>query len=612
MPKLEFTTAELKDYFDDDVNNRHCHYKDSVEQAEDMSVHADGTYPCKLLDKRRPNEPEEVMEYRKEIFEPKTEPYFSKILSSLSKIRRSSDWSVRYEGEFPKIAEGETLQDYCESYFPKFTSITNWIYAVWLKNYLVDPNAVMFIYPELVTKENEYLKPFPYIFDSCDVIDYVDNDFAVLVNPEGCVWHTSKGEFEGKSFFVITTERIWRYDQTDGRGNYAVALDYVHGLGTLPVYKIGALIKKTQGNRYLYKSRISGIIPEFNEAIREYSDLQAGVVCHMFAERWEYSQHECTTCNGTGKRRNPAWYSGCGESIPCDVECDNKGCYRGYVVAGPYSKIMVRPTNPIEGQGAIPNPPAGFIEKDVEIIKLQDTRIDAHIHNALAAINFEFLMITPLNQSGTAKEVDKDELNNTVHSIAEDMVRNMDWIYWITATYRYKLQYDEENINTMLPSISVPEKYDILSSTHLEAQLTAAKTNKSNAVIVNALETEYANKAFNNDPAVRDRVELVLNLDPLANISEDDKMSRLSNKGITQISYIISSNIHEFVQRALDEDNDFADKPLADQKAKMVEYAKKLQEENQIQIEDDGGLEEDIEGDQKVQPVNSGKPAVNV
>lgn len=613
MPKLEFTIQELKGYFSEDVNERHCHYKESVDQAEKMAVHADGTYPCELLDERRPNEPEEVMCYRKKIFVPKTKPYFSKIVSSLSKIRRSSDWSIRFEGDFPKIAEGETLEDYCEYYFPKFTSITNWMYSVWLKKYLVDPNAVIFIYPEFVTKENEYLKPFPYIFDSCHVVDYVDEDFAVLVNPEGCVYSNTKGDFTGKSFFVITTQRIQRYDQIDGKGNFAIAVDYEHGLETLPVYKIGAIINCVEGNRYLYESRISGVIPEFDEAIREYSDLQAAKVLHIYPERWEYTQHECTTCKGTGKRRNPLWYAGCDSSI-CDmVECDNKACNNGYIVAGPYSKIMVRPGNALEGQGPIPTPPAGFVEKDVEIVKVQEESIDRHIQNALASINFEFLMENPLNQSGTAKEVDKDELNNTVHSIAEDMVRNMDWIYWVIAKYRYKIQYGAEEIDMMVPTVAVPEKYDILSSKHLEEQLTAAKTNKTNAVIVNALEVEYANKAFNNDPDVRNMVDLVLKLDPLANIGEDDKMSRLSNKGITQTSYIISSNIQEFVQRALDEDNDFADKELKEQKAVMEKYATELQDQQAAQIIDDGqDFEEDQQGDQEIQQVNTGQPAGNV
>jgi hypothetical protein len=50
-------------------------------------------------------------------------------------------------------------------------------------------------------------------------------------------------------------------------------------------------------------------------------------------------------------------------------------------------------------------------------------------------------------------------------------------------------------------------------------------------------------------------------------------MSRLSNKGILPESYIISSNINEFVQRAIDEDPNFVEKLLKDQKAVMIKYA---------------------------------------
>jgi hypothetical protein len=617
MPKLEFTPQELKAYFSDDVNARHCFYEKSVEEAKEMSVHADGTYPCDLLDTRRPNEPVEVQAYRKEIFIPKTKPYFSKIVSSLSKIRRSSDWSIRYEGDFPRIPEGETLEDYCEYNFPYFTSLTNWMFSVWLKNYLVDPNAVIFVYPEVLPVENEFLKPFPFIFDSCNVIDFVAEDYAVLVNPEGCMYSNTKGDYSGKSYFIITTERIQRYDQTDGKGSFTLMVDHLHGLQELPVYKIGAIIADAQGKRYLYESRVAGIKPEFDEAIREYSDLQAAKVLHIYPERWEYTQHECTECKGTGKRRNPRWSDGCDPSIPCDVECDNKGCYRGYIAAGPYSKIMIRPNLALEGQQPIPTPPAGFVEKDVEIVKVQEESIDKHIFNALASINFEFLVNTPLNQSGTAKEVDKDELNNGVHAIAEDLVRNMDWLYWITAKYRYSLQYKYDDLVNMAPTVSVPEKYDILSSTHLEAQLKSAKESKTNPAIVNALEIEYANKAFNADPEVRDTVELVLSLDPLANISEDDKMSRLSNKGILQETYVISSNINEFVQRAIEENEGFADMELKEQKEIIKKFAEELmtsQEDLKIDLADD--IPEDTEGvgegGEEIQPINSGSAEINI
>ena len=575
MPKLEFTALELKNYFGTEIRYRHCFYEKSVHMAEAMDVHADGLIPCKLLETRRPNEPAEVLEYRKSIFVPKTKPYFSKIISSLQKIRRSSDWSIRYEGDFPKIPEGETLKDYTELYYPQFTSITNWVFAVLLKKYLTDPNAIMFCYPKEIGGEaNKYLEPIITVIDSCHVLDYVYQDYAVFVNPAGCWYETAKGKFPGKSFYVVTTERIIRYDQVDGRGTLSPVLDYEHGLEELPVYKIGAVICSSNGERVLYESRISGIIPEFDEAIREYSDLQAAKVMHMFPERWEFTQQECANCNGTGKRRNPQWHQGCGEETPCDLPCDNKSCRNGYVVAGPYSKMMIRPPAAIEGQGNIPNPPAGFIEKDVEIIKVQEESVIAHITNGLASINFEFIATTPLSQSGVAKEVDKDELNNTVHSIAEDIVRCMDWGYWMIARYRYGLVYSIEDIEAMLPHIAVPEKYDILSYTHLEEQLKNLKESKANPVIINAVEVEYANKAFNNDPSIRDLVRLVLELDPLANISEEDKMQRLSNKGITLETYVISSNINEFVERALAEKKGFAEMELVKQKEIIAGYAK--------------------------------------
>lgn len=574
MPKLEFTPLELKNYFGIEVKYRHCFYEKSLEMADAMLVHADGRIPCKLLETRRPNEPLEVLDYRKSIFVPKTKPYFSKIVSSLQKIRRSSDWSIRYDGDFPKIPEGETLKDYTELYYPQFTSVTNWVFAVLLKKYLTDPNALLFCYPKEVGGEvNKYLEPIISVIDSCHVLDYVYQDYAVFVNPIGCWYETSKGKFPGKSFYVVTTQKITRYDQVDGRGTLEPVLDYVHGLEELPVYKIGAVICMSNGEKILYESRISGIIPEFDEAIREYSDLQASKVMHMFPERWEFTQQECANCKGTGKRHNPLWHQGCGEEIPCDLPCDNKSCRNGYVVAGPYSKMMIRPQSNLEGQGNIPNPPAGFIEKDVEIIKVQEDSVTNHIKNGLASINFEFITTVPLVQSGVAKEVDKDELNNTVHSIAEDLVRNMDWAYWMIARYRYGLVYSVEDIETMLPHIAVPEKYDILSYSHLEEQLKNLKATNANPVITNAVEVEYANKAFNNDSSIRDLVNLVLKLDPLSNISEDDKMTRLSNKGITQETYVISSNIQEFVQRAIEADEGFPDLETTKQKEIIAGYA---------------------------------------
>jgi hypothetical protein len=146
----------------------------------------------------------------------------------------------------------------------------------------------------------------------------------------------------------------------------------------------------------------------------------------------------------------------------------------------------------------------------------------------------------------------------------------------------------------MLPVVSVPEKFDILSSTHMQDQLTAAKNGKFNPVITSALELSYTSSLFNTDPEIRDRLMLILSLDPLPNITEDEKMSRLSNKGITLEAYVISSNIQAFVQRAIEEDKNFVDKKLEEQQEVLSKFAKEVITENEpVEIEpNDNGLDE--------------------
>lgn len=558
----------------------HYYYDKSVKSCKAFEPHSEGCYPEELIECRRPNEPLEVQEYRKKIWVPKTKPTFSRVVSSLSKIRRSPDWAINYPKDktFPLIREGETLQDYCEKNFPYFQSVTNWLFSVCLKKYLTDPNGVIFIKPlNYEVEPTEFLQPFPMIFDCCDVKEFIDEEYAVLNDPAGCYYTVLRGnkevEKKGKSYYVVDTERILKYDQVDAKENYTIVEDYPHGLGRLPVFKLGGVICEAQGSEYLYESRICGILPELDEALREYSDLQAAKVLHCFPESWEHTSSECMTCKGTGLRPNTAWYQGCEPTVPAQIDCsDCRG--HGYIAAGPYSKMLIKPAE--MGKHPVPNPPKGYVIKDIQIVKLMEDSVRQHIYDGMAAINFQELAEVPMNESGVAKAVDRDEQNNTVHAIAEDLVKIMDSTYSLIADYRYKDIYSFEEIDGMLPQIPVPEKFDLFSIKNLQEDLKNAKDNKVNPLIQNAMEVDYAGKLFNTDNSVRDMVAITIKLDPLASVSEDEKMSRLSNRGILPETYIISSNINEFVQRAIDEDPTFTQKKLKEQKDKMTEYAKEV------------------------------------
>ena len=200
--------------------------------------------------------------------------------------------------------------------------------------------------------------------------------------------------------------------------------------------------------------------------------------------------------------------------------------------------------------------------------------MDDHQFKALAAVNMEFLAMTPLTVSGEAKKADREETNNFAHGIAEDVVAVDDQVYYFSNEWRYyKVVPDQAKRLAMVPKIAVPEKFDLFTSAYLVEELQKAKEAKVNPALVKAMEVEYAAKKFNYDDDVKIEVGLVLNLDPLPGISTEEKSSMLSNKGVTETDFVISCNISQFVKRALVADEKFKDKKHPEQMQVMTKFA---------------------------------------
>lgn len=564
MAKLIFTQDELAQYFNNQL--KHAGYDETVQMATDMCIHAEGIYPKDMIEERRPSESLAVKEYRQKIWKPITKPIWSKVITELNKIRRSSDWSIKYDDTkiSPRIIPSEVLKVFCEEKFPFFTSVTNWVFKVLLPGYCKDANSVVAVMPvDFEVQENEYVQPFGYLYTSQQVIDFKQNDYAVIKSMNKVVYMVDGAQHLGDVYYIFTTLTIQRWEQVED--GYVMQAEYIHNIGKLPVFKVEGLFKKALDDIFIFESRLSSMLPRLDEALREYSDLQAEVVQNVYSEKWEMISDDCPKCKGKGIIKSAGFYS---VETTCPV-CDGTGAKP----RGPYTTLQVRP--PMAGETPLPTPPAGYLQKTTDIVTIQDARIDKHEYKALSAINMEYLAQTPLNQSGLAKEVDQDSLNNFVHSIAEDIVSAMDNLYFFINEYRYlKIVTDPEERKAMLPYVNVPEKFDLLSSTYLEDQLSKFRNGEGNQFIIVQLEKDYVNKKFEGDNATKERVLLSLDLDPLTGLTENDKMARLSNKGITQETYIISSNVQQFIQRAIDEKgNAFFDMTMAQKKALMLQYA---------------------------------------
>ena len=568
---MEITPENLKKA----ISARHQNYEQTINEAEKLKVHAEGRVPEKLINERRPSEPENIKDYRKKIYVPKTQNPINKVLNSLEKIRRSQDWVISYNPDAvpAKIAEVETLEQYCEINYPIHTSLTNWMFAEGLQNYLLDANGVFAVLPyEMPASSGDYVKPYVVYFDSKSVLDFVDGDYAILRSNDKSTFTSPAGRntyTNGEVYIVLTDTQYLRLEQTDINRSFAVTEEYSHNIGVLPAFRAGGKFWKRENGATLYKSRISSMIPSLDEAAREYSDLQAEIVQHIHSEKYAYTNTECPTCKGTCKTFKD------GKEETCQV-CGGAG---SILNVSPYGMHLITTGRKME-EYQLPTPPIGYVQKGTEIAKLQDERVRQHIYDALSTLNMEFLAETPLNQSGVAKQVDKDELNNFVNSIAEDIVRIMDDVYYFINEYRYiGILPDKTKREMMLPGVNVPTQYEILSSTYLIDEIKTAKDSGIHPSIRRALEIDYAKKKFYTQLSVSYEAELCFELDPLYGVTEDEKMTRKANGGVTDTDYIISCNILQFIQRAMDEDADFYRRNLSEKQAKIKAFAEEKKKE---------------------------------
>lgn len=570
---MELTITDFQKLYIDPAikTKRHIFYDETVKSYHQIKVHADGEKPGALLTERRPSESEKIQLYREKIFVPITKSDFTKVYNSLMKIRKSQDWSIKHPKNNPLIREDESLQNYLDFRFPKYTSLTNWYFQIGLRNQLVDVNAKVFIKPiDFVVPDNEYIKPYPLIFNSDDVLDYETEKYYVFKSKEK-ITYTEQGQkyFNGQRYYVVTDTNIQVFDQITNDKKYSLTINYLHGLGFVPVYDFKGIVIEEDFLQTFYESKIQSMIPYLDEAIREYSDMQAEVVQHVHSTLWAQQGHDCRKCKGSGVL--------IGKKNNVKIETDCNACHgKGFYPFNPYENYVT--TKPEAGASPQPSPPAGYIEKNTAIVTIQNSRIEGHKYNAYAAINFEFLAQTPLNTSGVSKAYDRDEANNFVHGIAEDGVELLDNICYCINEYRNKKAVkDQKRRDELLPTINVPEKYDLVSDSYLLDDLSKMKTSKIDSSIVTAAEIDYAKKRFNTDPKIASMLSLKLSLDPFGGDSDDTITAKLFRDTIEKINVIIHDNIASFIERAFEENKEFAEIDKIKQMEILMGYAGETQ-----------------------------------
>lgn len=579
-------------------------YDEAVKQYFSLKIHADGDMPIWLIKNQRPNESDEVRSYREKIYEPETENPIARVLSLLEKIRRSPDWMIRFPKDVPTIINAEeTLEQYMSKRYPVYDAFENWLFEEALRTCAIDVNAVIAIIPQrFEIAPTEYLQPVAHIFNSNAVVDFVADDYCVLksedlsslltvdeqvarLNNIQPVSMDSNENFyvnfnAGQVYWVIDTLSYQKWEVMND-GKYRLTLSYRHGLRNMPAFKVPGKFVKRVGNNVLKKSPLRQMVPHLNKAARESNDLDAGVIMHLYLEKWRIDNSECKKCKGVGEVPTSNGVKEC-------TTCKGTGRATG---KSPFNEVVVKMAT--LGQANVPVPPLGYVEKNTDILKLQDERVEKHIYRALEAVNMEHLADIQLNQSGTAKEYDRDEMNSTVYSFAESIcnIANL-CAYYFNELRNSGVVQNEQQRKELLPYIPVPEKFDIINSTALLTEYSTAKTAGLSSIILSELQRQIAQKKFYDNPDVASFVQMVMDLDPFPDKSTEEKALLVSSGLATKEDVILSSYIADFVKQAVEENAGFEKKSNKEKRTILLAYAK----EKVQSLSDAAQVQQDILG----------------
>lgn len=565
------------------MENVHPFYQESVADAESLQVHSRGLMPTKMLKISRPNEKPEYVAYREQAYKPVTKTYYHKAVSAFGKAHQAEDWKIEYPDKKPMVSS-LSLQDYMENSYPEFDSFENFFFSYGQTIYGDDANAVFAVFPLNVgAPDNELPAPFTFVFESAQVLDFVDRKYCVLLDEQkSLVGIGDKLIEEGNIFHLLDETQYIKAVQIGEQKNYSFEVTILnHNGGYLPAMKIGRKIKLRKGGRTLYESDLSPALPFWDEVISDFSDHQVNKKLHLFPYMWEIGDTQCKTCKGDGriKTHNPANKLHPYSETTCNA-CDG----HGYIsIQSPFGVKRIKPemrSGP-SGGTAIPTPPMGYVDRPIESIGFMRDEWKENLRLGLSALNMEHLFEEPVVNSGVAKTVDKQEYKSLMLSVYRHFVENLfNPIYEFHNNWRYGFQPERVRYAN-LPTINTPQKIDLLTIGLLSDRLKQAREGNYSPEIIAGLELQLSKLEFGKESMIVRKLELKHRLDPLPYLSPEQKNESIINSSSPATSYenyVISSNIDNFISRAIEENPKFYELDYKAQVDKLKTYAGEIRQ----------------------------------
>lgn len=533
---------------------KHKFYDETVKHAEEMSVHVDGVKPERLLNIQRPNETPEVKKYRLDIWQPITKSSSEKVINTLNKVFNPRLHKISFQdtGE-------DSLAEYLTKEYPGYRSIMNFIRETYTPKDMSDPNAVMVIIPQnFDIPQTERFEPVPIIYESFTVVDFeLDEYYIIVLDNEIQIYTTKNIEY-------------WELRKTNSDTRWQRTFDFTYEepIPAPPVFRLGG-VNKGRKSPYFFESFMAGVLPHWNQVIGLSSDLAAQYTLHMFLEKWQYE----TDCDApgcqSGQVQKSIYPNGAGTKAEVEWFTCQSCNGTGKKTLTPYGvhTINREALNPDE---APPTPPFGYPGKPIDIVDKVEDRISKEIQNGFSSINMEILNKVGENQSGVAKTIDRQDLDSFLLRYAAHV---FEYVLPNMIFYTILWRYPDKSLESVMPLIEPPTDLNILTLDKLTSEYSEASAANVSANYLNKLEEDMIKSKFINDEEEMQRQLVIVRLNPYPGKTIDDLLT-LQNLGEPDWKIYKFNNLIEIITRAIEENPNFLELPLKEQRRITDEIAK--------------------------------------
>lgn len=552
---------------------RHPLYQFSVDHAEAMAVHIYGDKPMYLLERARPREDSDVKTYRIDNYEPTTKAGADKAIDIVCKIFNPDLYTINWKNQTPEIKE---LQQYTGEYFPVYNTIENFDKDVVLRKMLADPNGVMAIKPERPpANDAEKVKPVVVIYSSSNVWWYDLDCFLIYLSKE------TIDQKEYCYFAYYDRNQYIRfsayYEPVDQTITFNEQEVYVHNFNEIPAWFLRGKSKSVGNGEICFESFFSSALPNWNLAVIHESDLLGAYITHMHPQKYELAEecnfrypYEGTEYPCKSGIINYPGKGGTKERMDCPV-CGGTGLK---TVKSPYQSYLYSRQKLEEGQpsGLLP---VGYITIPVEATKMLEERTREMIHKGMWAINMDVEDKVGEVQSGVAKTIDRSAQNDFLLSISTVMFDiHLTNQYYFINKYLFSIQSQSLNKkeDKNLPEINKPTKFDLLTTSERIYNFSVAQQAGVDKNYLRIKAIEIANTDLSTMPDIRRYMVVMINLDPLYGYTQDEMSLGVSSGVIRKVDWTIHENLKPFMDKAIESDEQFLNKP----KQKQIEVLEKF------------------------------------